>query len=311
MKRKTLVHQMQEMNIELGVLEILLDVMRQRSFSAVARDRQVDPSVISRTVGMVEEKFGIRLFQRTTRRVTPTEAAKIFLDAVALPLEEIRRATQEATETTAAPRGTLRITASVSFGQRCIVPILPLFLDRHPDISVELILTDTVVDLLTDRIDLAIRLGSLHDSTLVAKRLMQTHYIVCASPEYLRRNKRPATPADLSSHHCLLFSLPGFRSNWKFKSKTGKILDVPVTGRVITSNALALQHYACEGTGVALLPNWIVDAEIKDGRLINLFPGYKATGSSFETGIWCLYPSRHHVPAKVRAFSGFLQSQFK
>jgi DNA-binding transcriptional LysR family regulator len=290
------------------MLRVLLDVARHGSFSAVARERQVDPSVISRTVASLEERLGIRLFQRSTRRVIPTEAARALLDSVSMPLEEIDRATQAASEATSAPRGVLRVTASVSFGQRCIVPALPAFFDAHSDVSVELMLTDAVVDLLAERIDVAIRLGSPRDSSLVAKRLMRTHYVVCASPEYLRRHGRPNSPDDLSAHNCLLFALPGFRKQWKFKSKTGKLSDVPVIGRFTTSNALALQSCACAGAGIALLPNWLAASEVNAGQLINLFPHHSVTGSNFETGVWFMYPSRHHVPAKVRAFTRFLQS---
>lgn len=309
MKRKTVVRTVQSENIDLGMLRILIDVARQGSFSAVARERQVEPSVISRTIAALEERLGIRLFQRSTRRVIPTEAARIFLDSVSMPLEEIDRASQAASENAASPRGVLRVTASVSFGQRCIVPVLPEFFDVHPDVSIELMLTDAVVDLLSERIDVAVRLGSPRDSSLVAKRLMRTHYVVCASPEYLRRHGRPNSPADLSTHNCLLFALPGFRKQWKFKSKTGKLTDVAVAGRFITSNALALQRCACDGAGIALLPNWLVATEVSAGQLIDLFPQHNVTGSSFETGVWLMYPSRHHLPAKVRAFMRFLQSR--
>jgi len=114
---------------------------------------------------------------------------------------------------------------------------------------------------------------------------MRTHYVVCTSPLYLQRYQRPATPVDLSAHNCLLFSLPSFRSKWRFSSKTEKIVDVPVNGRDVTSNALALQRCACAGAGIALLPNGIVDAELKDGRLIDLFPKYSATRTNFAANI--------------------------
>ena len=310
MKRKTLVPNAQDGNLDLSTLELLAEVARRGSFSAVARHRNIDPSAVSRAIVSLESQLGIRLFQRSTRRVVPTDAACAFIESASPALEQIKRAAQTARESAGKLGGMLRVTASVSFGQRRLVPILPLFLERHPEISVELILADTIVDLLAEQIDVAIRLGSLRDSGLVAKRLMQTHYVVSASAAYLKRHGRPAAPRDIADHNCLLFALPGFRDTWKFRSKTGKIVETRVAGNVVTSNAVSLHSLACAGTGIALLPNWLIDAELRQGRLVDLFPQYRVTGTNFETGVWLMYPSRHHVPGKVRAFTRFLHEHF-
>ena len=187
------------------------------------------------------------------------------------------------------------------------MPLLPKFQARYSDLTVDLLLTDAVVDLLTERIDLAVRLGILADSTLMAQRLMPTHYVVCASPAYLKRAGQLQHPQDLAHHNCLLFPLAGFRTRWLFKNKQGQLSEVPVAGKTMISNAIALQQCAIAGMGVALLPNWLVDADRQAGILVNVFPDYEVTATDFNTAAWLVYPSRAYVPAKVRGFVDFLK----
>lgn len=203
------------------------------------------------------------------------------------------------------PQGTLRLTASVSFGQRCLVPRLPAFRQRYPDLGLELVLTDSVVDLFAERIDVAIRLGMLPDSSLIAQRLMLTYYRVCASPGYLSTRGYPRYPADMVHHDCLRFSLAGFRSRWIFKDSQGAISEVPVHGRLIVSNALALQQCAIAGLGLALLPNWLIDQELKNGTLVDVFPSYEVTATEFGTSAWWVLPSRSYIPHKVKIFMDY------
>ena len=170
--------------MDISTLQIFVEVMRQGSFAAVARDRDLDPSSVSRTIAALEKELGVRLFQRTTRRLSPTEAGTVYFERIEPLVEEMQQAIDIALDTAGQPKGTLRVTASVSFGQKCIVPLLPDFGFRYPELAIDLFLTDAVVDLFAERIDLAIRLGLLTDSTLVAQPLMRTRYRVCASPQY-------------------------------------------------------------------------------------------------------------------------------
>lgn len=293
--------------MDVSVLQIFVEVVRQGSFAAVARDRNLDPSSVSRAIAGLEAELGIRLFQRTTRQLSPTEAGIAYFERVEPLLEEMQQAMQAAIDLSEQPKGTLRVTASVSFGQKCIVPLLADFQAMYPDLTVDLLLTDAIVDLFAERIDLAVRLGLLADSTLIAQQLMRTHYSVCTSPHYLKRYGQPESPSDIAHHNCLLFPLTGFRSRWIFRDKNGNLSDTPVHGRTIISNAIALQQCAIAGMGLALLPHWLIAADLQAGTLTNVFPDYEVTATDFNAAAWLVYPSRTYVPLKVRVFIDFLK----
>lgn len=289
--------------MDLSVLQIFVEVMRQGSFASVARERNIDPSSVSRTIAGLESELGIRLFQRTTRKLSPTEAGMIYFKRVEPLIEEMQQAVAVAKDISGNPKGTIRVTASVSFGLKCIVPLLPGFEAKYPEVTVDLLLTDSVVDLFTERIDVAVRLGKLADSTLIAQQLMPTRYSVCASSDYVQKWGNPRIPRDIKHHKCLLFPLADFRSRWIFKHKDGNISKIPVQGKIIISNAIALQQCAISGMGLALLANWLIDEDIRAGRLVNLFPDYEVTATDFNTAAWLVYPSRAYIPLKVRVFA--------
>ena len=293
--------------MDLSVLQLFVAVMRQGSFAAVARDRNIDPSSVSRAIATLEKELGIRLFQRTTRRLSPTEAGTTYFVQIEPLLEELLRARDLATDVSGQLRGQLRVTASVPFGLKCIVPLLPAFADLYPELSIDLRLTDAVVDLIAERIDIAVRLGILEDSTLIAQRLMQTHYRVCASPDYLQKSAPLKQPPDLEQHNCLRFPLAGFQTRWIFKDQAGDRSEIPVHGTLTIANMTALQHCALSGMGLALLPSWLVDEDLRAGTLVDVFPRYEVTATDFRTAAWLVYPSRTYVPLKVQVFIEFLK----
>lgn len=294
--------------MDLDWLRVFIEVARRGSFTAVARERDVEPSSISRTVAALEEKLGIRLFERTTRQLALTEAGELYRTRVAPLVEEFERAGEEALAARLGATGTLRLTASVAFGQVKLVPLLPALQAQHPALRVELLLTDANLDLVAERVDLAIRLAPRVEGDFIAARLMSTRYHVCAAPQYLRT--RPLLrPGDLPEHGCLLSALPDFRSRWRFRSADGGVEEVPVTGNLITTNAVALRDCALAGMGAALLPDWLIEDELAAGRLIDPFPQLRVTATNFETGAWLVYPSRDWLPAKVRVTIAFLRSE--
>lgn len=293
--------------MDVAVLQLFVEVIHQGSFAAVARDRNIDPSSVSRAISGLEQELGLRLFQRTTRKLSPTEAGTTYFQRVEPLLEELQQAKDLAADVSGQPTGQLRVTASVPFGLKCIVPLLPQFAERYPDLTVDLLLTDTVVDLVAERIDLAIRLGLLADSTLIAHQLMRTRYRVCASPEYLRRSPLIKAPSDLARQNCLRFPLAAFQTRWIFKNQAGEMSEVAVQGKTIISNMTALQQCAIAGMGLALLPNWLIDEELRTGTLVDVFPKHTVTATNFSTAAWLVYPSRTYVPLKVRLFIEFLK----
>lgn len=296
--------------MDIETLHIFVEVVRRGSFAAVARDRKVDPSSISRTISSLEAELGTRLIQRTTRRLSVTEAGQIYFRELEQVIEHLDRAQTLATSLSSKPHGTLRIAAPVAFAQANIVPLLPEFSELYPDLFFDLVLTDTPLDLLNERLDAAFRIGPLEDSSYVATKLMTLEGYVCASPDYLTEHGRPETPEGLSEHNCMPLTLGGFSNRWRFRVKAGDEVEVPVQGNFTTSNAIALRDLAIAGMEVILQARWIVGDAVARGDLIDLFPEYEVTASYFDNAIWMMFPSRDYMPVKVRVFVDFLKSRF-
>ena len=307
-----ILHFMTRMDID--TLRTFVQVARRGSFAVVARDRGTDPSSVSRTIASLEDELRVRLLQRSTRRMTLTEAGAKYLARVEPLLEELDQARDEALAISARPIGTIRLTASVAFGQKCIAPLLPKLRAAFPDLGVDLFLTDANLDLVSEGVDLAIRLGPSRDSALIGVKLLDTRYRVCVSPAYLencRQQKRPLKMlADLAAHSCLLLNLPDYRSRWLFRDASGKITPVAVRGDVLISSPLVLLTCALDGMGPALLADWLAKEALSGGKLIDPFPDYAVTATNFETAAWLLYPSRTYLPTKVRIVIDFLRKEF-
>lgn len=296
--------------MDIETLHIFVEVVRRGSFAAVARDRKIDPSSVSRTISSLESELGTRLFQRTTRRLAVTEAGQVYFQELEPVIERLDRAQTLATSLSSKPHGALRVAAPVAFAQSNIVPLLPEFAELYPDLSFDLVLTDAPLDLLNERLDAAFRIGPLEDSSYVATKLMSLVGCVCASPAYLATYGHPAKPENLIEHNCMPLKLGGFSSLWRFRDSAGDVLEVPVQGNLTTSNAIALRDLAIAGMGVILQARWIVGDALGRGELVDLFPEHDVTASHFENGIWVMYPSRDYMPVKVRVFVDFLKSRF-
>jgi DNA-binding transcriptional LysR family regulator len=297
--------------MEIATLRTFVEVMRRRSFTSVAHLLDVTPSSVSRTIAGLESELGTRLFHRTTRNLSPTEAGLAYFDRIEPMVADLERAATVAADSSETPRGLLRVTAIGEFAQLNLVPLLPEFSRRFPELRFELVLTDKFVDLVEERIDLAVRLGRLAESTLIAHRLCDVVYVVCASPEYLRKRGRPKTPQDLERHECLRYPIPGYSARWRFRKDDGDTFEVPIVGRIIANNGAALLQSATAGMGIVLLPRWFMADELRKGTLVELFPDYRATASEFDIAAWMLYPSRSYLPQKVRVFADFLKEKFR
>jgi DNA-binding transcriptional LysR family regulator len=295
--------------MDMQAVELFAAVARRGSFAGVAKDRNVDPSSISRAIADLETELGLRLFQRTTRSMTLTEAGDLYLARVEPLIEELARAREAASQVTGAPRGLLRLTASVTFGQRRIVPLLPVFRARYPDLELECVFTDANVDLVADRIDLAVRLAPVIEGDVIAAKLMDTRYRVIAAPGYLAAQPPLAKPSDLSAHKVLLFNLRSYRTRWLFRHPDGREESVSISGDLTLSPAGSLLTAALAGMGPALLPDWLVDESIATGELIDVFPDHAATATTFDTAAWLVYPSRAYLPNKVRVMVDFLREK--
>ncbi|MBX2806370.1 MAG: LysR family transcriptional regulator [Hyphomicrobiales bacterium] len=290
-------------------IRLVLDVSRSGSFAAAARAHGLDPSSVSRTVSQAERELGIRIFQRTTRNFSPTEAGERLLERLGPLLDEFDRTRADIRSEQSQLNGMVRLTASVAYGHTCILPLLEKFREDFPELRLELILTDDKLDLVRERIDIAVRLGPFVEGDVICSKLCGTQYRVCASPAYLARAPALKKPADLTNHAALLFALGGFRTRWMFKRDNKRITEISVEGSFIISNALSLHAAARSGLGPVLLADWLIGDDIEQGRLIDVFPDYDVTATTFETAAWIVYPSRSYVPARVRKTIDFLRMQ--
>jgi DNA-binding transcriptional LysR family regulator len=299
----------QNRGVDTKDLDTLIQVIRHGSFAAAARDLNVDPSSVSRAVAAVEAELGTRLFVRNTRQLALTEAGAVFVERLGPLLEELAQARDAAFDATGQVRGRLRVTVSNAFGVRRLSPLLPAFCRAHPALELDLILTESPVDLVADRVDVAVRAGNLRDSSLVAVPLLQIRYHVVASPAWLREQEAPPVqPQDLHSIPCLSFALLGFRDRWSFTAASdGEVTEVAVRPRLVATNAQLLRDSAVAGLGPALLADWMIGDDLASGALVDLFPAYTLSTASSPTTFYAVYPSRNHVPAKVRVFIDFLK----
>lgn len=295
--------------MDLSALRLFVDVAHLGSFAAVARDRAVDPSSVSRVIADLEAEIGARLFQRTTRTMMLSEAGDAYLARVEPLLDELEAAREAALNVTGQPSGVLRLTASVTFGQMRILPLLAAFHALYPDLQVEALFTDATVDLVADRIDLAVRFAPAIEGDVVAAKLMDTRYRVVASPAYLAAHPPLRAPADIANHKVLLFTLAAFRRRWLFRDAAGAVDSVPVSGDLTLAPAGSLREAAIAGLGPALLPDWLVDDAIAAGLLVDALPDHRVTATSFDTAAWLVYPSRAFLPRKVRVMADFLRSR--
>lgn len=297
--------------MDLATLALFVDVARRGSFAAAARGRGVDPSSASRAVSGLESELGVTLFTRTTRRLSLTDAGEEYFRRVEPLVDELAQAAEAAQTSAAKPQGTLRVLAPVSLGLLNLVPLLPAWQARHPKVRIELMLSDALLELVEERIDVALRLGPLEPSSYTCRKLTAMWPRVCASPGYVKTHGRPKTPADLSKHACLLLDMPGFGNRWLFRDHYGVEAAVDVDGPVRTSNAIALKELALADAGVILQGDWIVGRELLAGTLVDLFPDHEVTAGTFGNAVWLLQPPRPRVPLKVRAFVDYLAEQFR
>jgi DNA-binding transcriptional LysR family regulator len=276
------------------------------SFSAAAREMEVSQALVTKQIQDLESWLGARLLNRTTRRLNLTEVGTAFYERAARILEAVEEAKNAAGALQTAPRGRLRINAPVSFGLLHLAPVVTAFLQRFPDVSVELLVNDRLVDLLEGEFDVGVRIGRLRDSSLIARRIAPIRLAVCAAPDYLARRGTPRTPNDLARRDCLEYTFFESRGEWRLLNPDGRVIVVPVSGRYLANNADVLRTTAIAGGGIVLLPTFIVGEDLRAGRLVRLLPNHPPP----EQGLHALYPPGRHLSAKVRSFVDFLVDRF-
>ena len=291
-------------------MTFLTEAVDGGSFSAAGRALGLAPSSVARGISALEDDLGIRLLNRTTRRLSLTEAGRLYLERARRILNEVEEARLSVTQLEADPRGTLKLNAATAFGRVHIVPMLPTFLQHYPDLSVDLTLTDAFVDLVEEGIDLAIRVGELKDISMIARRLAPNDRVLCASPAYFDRQGRPTSPDDLDGHNCLIYKRGNDRPVWHFRGPDGVIQDVPASGDFQTNNTEALYAVTVAGQGVTILPTWLIGQDLASGRLEQVLQDYTVSPTALDTSIYAIFPYNRHLSPKVRAFVDALVDRF-
>lgn len=289
----------------LSDIAVFVQVVRSGSFTAAADKLGLSKSVVSKYVTRLEDRLGARLLHRTTRRLSLTEVGQAFFGRSQRALDEIEEAEAEVSRLQGEPRGSLRLSSPMSFGILHLAPLLPAFQERYPELTVDMVLDDRKADLVDEGFDLAIRIGELPDSSLVARRLGPCRHVVCGSPEYFARHGVPQSPKELAEHPALTYRYQESPGEWRFVGRDGGYRQVAIDSRLQMNNSLALREAALKGAGVTLTPTFVVGADIQAGRLMAVLTDYKA----LEISIYAVYPQRKHLSPKVRAFVEFLSEE--
>ncbi|MGM4967613.1 LysR family transcriptional regulator [Tardiphaga sp. 1201_B9_N1_1] len=285
-----------------GEMEVFTRVVELGGFSTAARAFRMTPSAVSKLVARLEARLGVRLINRSTRKLQLTPEGSAFYERALRILDEISAAEREAA-IGATPSGLLRVNTSVPFGLRLLLPLLPDFAKRYPDIKVEVVLTDLVVDLLEERADVAIRVGLMRESRLLARKLGESRMVVVASPGYLNERGTPKTPDDLADHNLLRFGFAKWENGWPFKIG-GETIAVMPSGNALVSDGEAMQHLAVAGMGLARLARFHVEADIKAGRLVPVLEAFNPGDIEPIHAVFVGHGGQ--LPARVRAFLDYL-----
>ncbi len=286
-----------------GSIPVFVAVVESGGFSSAALKLGISKSAVSKRITQLENQLGVRLLHRTTRRLSLTEAGERYFENAAKALACANDAEDAAVQLQGNPQGLLRIHALMSFGRLHLAPLIPEFIERFPDIHIDLVLEDRAVDLIEGGFDVAIRVGVLPDSTMITRKLAPLRSVICASPEYVARNGKPKSPAELIEHNCLLYSYSV--SEWTFMDQSGAET-VKVSGNYRVNKSEARREALLQGVGIGRVPTFIVGPDLESGRLVHLLDSYQMPAKT----LYSVFPERQHLPAKVRAFLDFAVEHF-
>ncbi|MBT6093254.1 MAG: LysR family transcriptional regulator [Rhodospirillaceae bacterium] len=287
-------------------MAVFVRVVDTESFSQAARALKLTPSAVSKLISRLEDRLGTRLLNRTTRRLSLTEEGRTYYQRCLPILAAIDEAERELTELHTEPKGLLKVNSSTAFGHMYVAPLLPELLDRYPELRVQLTLTDSIVNLVEEEVDVAIRIARMPDSTLIARKLATAKRMVAAAPSYLEQYGTPHSPADLKDHNCLTLSFETQLNQWEFKVNDGP-QHFRFSGNFETNNAVAMEQAAVAGMGLIRAADFVIAADIAAGRLVPVLTDYEIDEP---TNIYAVYSHNRHLSPKVRAFVDILVETF-
>lgn len=290
----------------LTALKVFRSVVDQGSFAAAARKLGLSPAAISKNINELEAHLSVGLLNRTTRRMSLTEAGSTYYDRIARILDDLEEADATLSSMRDMPKGVLKVSAPLTVTLVRLSSAIPTFLEKYPDVSIDLNLNDRRVNIVEEGFDVAIR-GSdnLEDSGLIARKLMTMDHVLCGSPSYFKYNGAPSIPEDIANHSCVQFSLSDHANEYTFKNADREV-SVPINGRYKVSSSLAVRDALRDGFGISLIPRMYVQEDLQSGRLQSVLEDWTAN----ETVLYAIYPSKRYVVSKVRAFLDFLIAEF-
>ena len=291
----------------LNAMNLYCRIIETGQLSTAADQLNLSKGAVSKQLAKLEAHLGGRLLNRTTRRLTPTEAGIAFYERAKLILESVEEAECVVTGLTAEPRGVLKINAPMSFGASYLGALLAEYQAKYPQVDIDISLHDRQVDIVDEGYDLVLRIAALEDSSLIARKLAPCHIVICASPEYLEKHGEPETPDDLKNHQCLLYTYNDSAKFWALQDAAGAIKNFTVNGPLLANNGNLICDAMLNGMGIAILPTFIAGEAIRNGKAITILNDWKQKTSD----ISLLYPSSKHLSAKVRTFVDMAVEHFK
>ena len=291
----------------LSEMETYICVVDQGGFTDAAERLKISKSAVSKHVSSLETRLGVRLLNRTTRRVSPTEIGLAYYDRARKVISDAAEADDLVTAMQSTPRGLLQISAPLSFGIHHGAPAVARFMEDHPDVSVNLVLNDRRVDLVSEGFDLALRIGNLTDSSLMSRKIAETDQLMIASPAYLAKHGTPQKIDDLMDHQLLHYSISAQGNYWRVMSPTGEERQIRVGARLVANNGDVLLRSAIEGIGIAQLPSFFLSKALATGELTQVLSDHPTT----KMGVHVVYPPGRYVQPKTRAFIDFMAQYFK
>jgi DNA-binding transcriptional LysR family regulator len=295
---------------ELERIRTFVKVVEAGSFAAAAARSTAATSSVARQIKSLEDELGVRLLNRSTRHLSLTEAGRHFYDRAATILNELNDAKHDAMSFQDSVKGTLRVSIRTSAGTTVIVPALPTLLERYPDLSLDLSLTDQRVELIANNIDVAVWMGPIPDGEIIARRLSPACRILSASPKYLERHGTPQTPQDLLKHNCIFYTGPDYGNRWTF-TREGRTEQLLIRGNLRTDNGLVLLAAAQADQGIIVAQKWAVRRPLKEGRLVRILNDYVINLRREDAELYVVYPSSRGLSRSVRVFVDFLVELFE
>lgn len=292
---------------KLASLRAFVNVVDLGSFAEAGRKLRLSRSAVSKYVGDLERELGVQLLNRTTRQASPTETGQAYYERALSVLADLDAADQAASQAQSTPRGLLRVNAPMSFGTIKLGPVLADFMERYPDLQIQLVLSDEQLDPVQEGLDVTLRIAELEPSSLIARKLSNIDRVVCASPGYFKKHGKPEVPADLRQHECLTYGFLSTGNQWKLTGPDGQDYWVAPRWSLCANNAEVLRDAAVKGRGIAVLPVFLAEKELKSSALVTALDDYKPP----QLTLYAIYPPTRHLSVKVRLFIDFLVERMR